>query len=392
MSADGVNYALLPMSSVEVAVIGRGLIGAAAARHLAEGGISVALIGPGEPEDRTTSQGPFNSHADEGRITRIAARQAVWATLGANSIKRYHDIETRSGIGFHHQAGLVVSGSDIGPWLDSGLINGSDIRRVGADEVERATSLHVDPSHETAYEGPPAGYVNPRRLVAAQTKLVEAAGGVVVDDAVTVLGWTSGGHEVRGAFGSIQADRVLLATGAFGHNLMERQLDVERRPRTILLSEFAEAPNVPSLIHEDPPDDRLEGLYWVPPVRFPDGRTYLKIGGSLRSSPLMESGEMVEWFHSDGDVTEIAALDASLRALLPGTVIRHQTSTPCVITGTTTGYPYVGWVDNGVAVAIGGNGSAAKSSDELGRLAASLFSEDGWDTGYDAELFEPRFR
>ena len=52
--------------------------------------------------------------------------------------------------------------------------------------------------------------------------------------------------------------------------------------------------------------------------------------------------------------------------------------------------PYIGMVEEGVGVAIAGNGSAAKSSDELGRLGASLFGESGWDSELDAGLFTPR--
>ena len=68
-------------ASYEVAVIGRGLIGSAAARHLAEAGHKVVVVGPDEPPDRRTSQGPFCSHPDEGRITRIAGRTRVWSEL-----------------------------------------------------------------------------------------------------------------------------------------------------------------------------------------------------------------------------------------------------------------------------------------------------------------------
>ena len=57
----------------DVAVVGRGLIGSAAARHLAESGIKVVVIGD-EPADRRLSLGPFCSHPDEGRITRVAGR------------------------------------------------------------------------------------------------------------------------------------------------------------------------------------------------------------------------------------------------------------------------------------------------------------------------------
>ena len=60
-----------------------------------------------------------------------------------------------------------------------------------------------------------------------------------------------------------------------------------------------------------------------------------------------------------------------------------------MVTGTRTGYPYIGWIDDGLAVSLGGNGSAAKSSDELGRLAATLFSADGWDDTIAASTFEP---
>jgi len=55
---------------MHIAVIGRGLIGSAAARHLAKAGHAVTLIGPDEPADRKAHRGVFASHYDEGRITR----------------------------------------------------------------------------------------------------------------------------------------------------------------------------------------------------------------------------------------------------------------------------------------------------------------------------------
>ena len=53
----------------EFIVIGRGMMGAAAARHLTLEGKRVALIGPEEPSDRLAHQGVFASHYDEARIT-----------------------------------------------------------------------------------------------------------------------------------------------------------------------------------------------------------------------------------------------------------------------------------------------------------------------------------
>jgi sarcosine oxidase len=43
----------------DIAVIGKGMMGAAAARYLAQDGVNVALIGPDEPEHRQTHDGVF---------------------------------------------------------------------------------------------------------------------------------------------------------------------------------------------------------------------------------------------------------------------------------------------------------------------------------------------
>ena len=89
------------------------MIGSAAARHLAEDGVSTALIEPTEPVDRQGSAGPFSSHPDAGRITRVFDRSPVWSTLAARSIDRYGDIESRSGIGFYNNSGVVAAFEDV---------------------------------------------------------------------------------------------------------------------------------------------------------------------------------------------------------------------------------------------------------------------------------------
>ncbi len=63
---------------MRIAVIGRGLWGAAATRHLAMAGADVTLIGPSEPDDKHAHTGVFGSHYDEGRITRKNALDEYW--------------------------------------------------------------------------------------------------------------------------------------------------------------------------------------------------------------------------------------------------------------------------------------------------------------------------
>ena len=134
----------------------------------------------------------------------------------------------------------------------------------------------------------------------------------------------------------------------------------------------------------------MHEIYWVPPVRYPDGPLCLKIGGNLKDFDPLEPSDLADWFHSEGSAIEVDALEGSLRSLLPDTDFSSMSSAPCVITGTPSEHPYIGWVDDRVAVALAGNGSAAKSSDELGRLAATLFLPDGWDETIAAEELRPR--
>ena len=375
----------------DVAVVGRGLIGSAAARHLAESGIKTAVIGPDEPIDRRDSPGPFCSHPDEGRITRVAGRTPIWSKLAARSIKRYADISNRSGIDFHRPCGLVTSSPKAEEWIENSGIAGGNARLVDRQWVLDQTGISLNNGHPVLYEGAPAGYINPRRLVEAQTKLAEAAGAMIVNAAASSLTNTNRGHKVLGNWGSVTAQRVLVTTGAFGSELLKYSLDLRRMPRTTVTAEMPYDEKLPSLICVDPPDERLDEIYWVPPVRYRDGRISLKIGGSLRNSSSVPQSALTEWFHGDGDSIETEALQNSLIALLPDAQVDNWVQKPCVVTNTATGHPYIGWVEEGVAVALGGCGSAAKSSDELGRLASTLFTPAGWDDSLPATTFEPIF-
>ena len=69
-------------------VIGRGMMGAAAARYLSKWTDGIALIGPGEPADYGRHDGVFASHYDEARITRTIDPDPVWARLANRSIER----------------------------------------------------------------------------------------------------------------------------------------------------------------------------------------------------------------------------------------------------------------------------------------------------------------
>ena len=366
------------MSNVEVAVVGRGLIGSAAARHLAEAGRSVALIGPGEPADYATSEGPFASHYDEGRITRMIDPDPTWSQLAIRSIARYADIEERSGVPFHTGAGLVYASAEPRADLALALELDVDAREVTATELAERFGIAMSGAETIILESAPAGHINPRRMIVAQNRLASAAGGVIVDAPVSAAAPTRNGVELTVGNDTMFADKVLLCTGAWAAELVAVDLPLERTLRTILLAELADGPTLPSLISRAETDSDRD-VYWVPPVRFPDGRTMLKIGGYDRSvGRATNPADIVAWFRSGGSPTEADGLEDRLKALLPDRTIRSRDMKPCVVTDTPHGLPWIDWIDDRVAVAIGGCGSAAKSADEIGRLAGTLFSDEGW--------------
>ena len=70
--------------------------------------------------------------------------------------------------------------------------------------------------------------------------------------------------------------------------------------------------------------------------------------------------------------THAHVLQRALREVAPSLDIRSTRFTPCPIADTATSYPYVDLVADRLSVVMGGNGKAAKSSDEIGRLGAAL--------------------
>ena len=379
-----------------VAVIGRGLIGSAAARHLGEAGVPTVLVGAGEPVDYASWTGPFASHYDEGRVTRIADRDALWAELAARSIRRYEDIETRSGIAFHEQRGLVMVSEHAATATAHAVARGADARLVTREWVRDTTGIHLagEQPGDVLFESGPAGLINPRRLVAAQARLAEVAGVDLIDLPATAIERHADRFEVSTAGGSVAAERVLLATGAYGASLVGADLALLRRLATVVMAELGPGEKIPSLIIREPTSPTLSDIYWVPPVRYPDGRTMLKIGGDSEPGVFADSdAELRQWFRQGGSTDEAGVLRAALRSLLPDAVVRSWAQQPCVLTDTPSGRPYIGWIDDGVAVALGGCGASAKSSDELGRLAALLTGAGGWaDPVLDPAEFAPRFR
>ena len=396
---------IVPSQRVRVAVIGKGLIGSAAARHLARQTEGVVLIGPDEPAVRADHYDVFGSHYDEGRIYRILDGDPIWGRLAERSIARYAEIEAQSGIHFHQQVGMLAADMRTPPSLArayarTGEVLGASYECLTSAELAaRFPYLHFNAQTVGLFEPHTGGHISPRRMVAAQATAAERHGATVLREPVHTLTPGPDGVAITTATGAVvRAERALVATGGFAnvHAVLPRPLDIVVRGRTIVLAEVAGAllerlRPMPSLIVDG--SAPLGDPYLLPPIEYPDGRWYAKIGTGEFEHRLETLDELGGWFRHSGAAEDRAALHETLLALIPDLAGAPIHTDTCAVTATASGYPYVDLLADGrVCVAVGGNGKAAKSADEIGRLAAELLLAGAWRDDLPAEAFRAHFR
>lgn len=359
-------------SRQKIAVIGRGMIGSSAARHLAKSGQNVTLIGPSEPIDFKQHDGVFGSHYDEGRITRLLDPHPVWEDLAAKSIDRYAQIEAESGISFFREAGVLIGAPEGSDYLQN-IRKVREANKIASHELSGKSLrdafpyLNFDRDMVMLNQHEKAGYISPRRLVQAQTKAAQRYGAKIIDDHVTGIE----GHRVKTRSASFSFDRILIACGAYSNSLLDGSLELKPLARTITFFELEEdevrrLSGMPSIIYrvKDGSDP-----YVLPPITYPDGKTYLKIGGEPEDSVLSDPQEMNDWFKTSGNTGLKSYMTERINQLLPGLRFRSIHTQACIVTYTSTSLPYIGRLVDHIAVATGGCGGAAKSCDEIGRIA-----------------------
>ena len=403
-------------AAFDYVVIGKGLIGSAAARHLSAGSDSVALVGPDEPADRATHAGPFGSYYDAGRITRVLDPDATWALLAKRSIERYRELEEQTGIRFYHEVGYLAVGPQVGTdhvsqlemaGPKAGMDYVSQLETVGrglevaferlsSDDLETAFPyLSFDSESVAFFQATQGGHVNPRSMLRAQTVAAERRGTTVLREIVHSLRIIEGGVELTTESGGvIRGRKALVTAGAFTnvYDLLPGRLNAVVEGRTNVFAEVSRDTlgyfeGMPSVSYVSAGNG--VSVYVVPPIEYPDRRFYVKIGSDLYGSPFQTLSEMRDWFRSPGSAQDGVGLTKALRSMIPflERAVTHTDS--CAVTITATGLPYIDLLSDGVlGFAVGGNGKAAKSSDEIGRLAAEMLSHGAWRDDLPAERFQ----
>lgn len=356
---------------MKVGVVGAGLMGSAAARHLAKAGLDVTLIGPAEPDNKRTHQGTFGSHYDEGRITRHNALKPFWVEVSKASISRYSEIEAESGISFFTETGAMMVGSDA--WMAqvdaAAAAHGVESHPLDAGGLAQTFPFFsFAPDQSGAYERRGAGHVSPRRLVAAQQEAALKHGAKRLITEV----WNVTGAKVSIGEEKLEFDHVLVAAGGWTDAILGRAPLLDVYARTVAFFEVTEAEaarlrTMPSLVYEAPEDP-----YLLPPIRYPDGKIYIKLGGDPEDVRLDGPGAVGEWFRAGGNAQVRDRLEQMIRTLMPSLKIETVSMEACVTSWTPDRLPEIRALGDRLSVCTGGNGAGAKCSDELGRRGAAL--------------------
>lgn len=390
----------------DVAVIGAGPLGAATARHAAEAGASVLLVGPAEPEDHRDHEGVWAGHYDQGRLCHVLEVPLVTAMLATRSMRRFDDLIARTGINFltpTHSV-TVLPGAQVGgsasTWFDRDLLagNAADLG-VEVDQLDEAQlaaaypDLSFEPGH-VALRQRDAFILNPRALVEAELAAALAAGTVLVRDEVVERVVEGDRVRLRGAQGGEwTADRVVLAVG-FATNasgLLPRPLVTLNFGATVTLVEVDgpdAVPGMPTMMMlKQRAGEVVFGGIVMAPVQYPDGKWYLKLSGqSLLANPLDSREEIAAWVRTGGRAQDVEESLAVLSDLLPRVSLGAARTRPCMVCATPSDRPYIDWADERTVVLVEGE-RGAMAADEIGRLASGLALRGAWTDTLPAEVF-----
>lgn len=397
------------MNDFDLIVIGAGMFGAAAARHGAEATAAtwhgaeataatqqdpessprVALVGPDEPAEPASHTAPFASHHDAGRITRRLDPDPDWALIADRAIGRYGDLQARSGIDFHHKCGVLLLGTEIPDDRPFGRLvsntratcarMGLAVEELNAPALRtRFPEFDCETGFVGLFEAGDAGVIDPRRMVAAQIRCAQMAGARRFTAHAIGLEERADGVTVRLSDGTILTGaKVIVATGAYGEagGLLPRPIGTKAICRTVTKFEISGAEaerlaNMPCVIFA--PRSRDSEPYLLPPVPYPDGKLWLKIGGEPHDYIAGSAAELQDWFRSGGRAEVMEYQTDMLRDLMPDIAFGARETAACVYTKTRSMRPIIEAQSARIVACLGGNGMGAKGSDEIGRLGATL--------------------
>ena len=371
-------------------IVGNGMFGAAIARHLAPHA-TVTVVGPQTRADGSA----YGAHHDEGRIIGDLSRDMVWSELNRRARDGMTELDpalitpcgaltvTRGGPGYLAAARV-------------GEPQGTGIRTLTADTARAGFPMARFGPDETILHQPAAGYFSPRRYVALATHAAQAHGAVITPGAVRALRRSVTGMEAELDDGRrLRAAAAIVASCAFaaGSDLLPAPVALRAKSEVYAMAELdgqqaADLGAMPCINREiDHP--QLADLYVLPPIRYPDGRVYLKAGANTMIDHWLPDPDAVRaWYDHGNDDGALPALREALTGLLPGVRVRAWHARRCADAYTARRHPYIDALEPGrLTIALGGNGRGAQAADAVGQLTAGLALTGRWPSDLPRDAF-----
>ena len=371
----------------EVAVVGLGGMGSAAAWHLARRGhrvLGVEQFGPAH------SRG--SSHGASRMVRQAYYEDPRYVPLLVRAYRLWDELASVSG-----RPTLVRTGGlMIGP-ADGSVVTGT----VGSAEAWGLPHEVLEPAEagrrfptlrlaagDVAVLDPGAGLVDPEATVATHLDLAADAGATLAFD-TSVVGWELEGSGVmlRTSSGTVAADRLVVCAGPWTTRILDglgRHLSVERQVQHWFepkgdIGRFALGCH-PVYLWEY---ERGAEFYGFPVLD--DGRG--------AKAALFHHASPADPDHLDRQVTEAEAgpLRDALSARIPDLAGRWLSGAACMYTMTPDRHFVIGPVegtDGRVVVAAGFSGHGFKFVPVVGELLADLAT--GVSPSVDCSFFDPR--
>jgi sarcosine oxidase len=378
---------------VDFLIVGNGMFGAAIARHLAPHA-TVTLVGS---RARADGSGAYGAHHDEGRIIGDLSRDVVWSELNRRARDGMTELDpalitpcgaltvtTRGGPGYLTVAAMIRERQS------------ADIRTLAADAARAAFPMaRFDPDETILYQ-PAAGYFSPRRYIALALESAQHHGATIASGVVRALHTSATGMEAELGDGRrLRAEAAIVASGAFaaGSDLLPVPVALRAKSEVYVMAELddqqaAELKAMPC-INTTINRPQLADLYILPPIRYPDGRTYIKAGANTMIDHWLPDPAAVRaWYDHGNDDGPLPAPREALTWLLPGLRVRAWHTRRCADAYTARRRPYIDILEPGrLTIALGGNGRGAQAADAIGQLTADLALTGQWQSDLPHDAF-----
>lgn len=367
----------------DIIVAGLGAVGSATVYHLAGRGNRVVGF------DRHAPPHPHGSSHGHSRIIRQAYFEGVgYVPLVLRAYELWEALERDAGQRLHiRTGGLMIGRADsevVAGARRSAEEHGLDHELLGPAEVASRFPAYRLSEDEVAVHERDAGALLPEDAISAHLQLAAHRGAELhAEDPVS--GWeprAGGGVVVTAASGRYEADRLVLAAGAWNDELsggvlgtvVERQVPVRFRPRR---PELFSAERMPVFVAERADGRKLYGL----PDLHGEG---VKVG--VHHEGVTGAPDDLNRIVEDADIDAVRAAASDLLPELDGGIAGAEV---CLYTNSDDGRFIVGAHPHEAAVVVvaGLSGHGFKFSSVLGEVAADLATSGS--TIQDVSPFAP---